>query len=188
MFERGKREDSTRPGFEPESGSASADSGRSDSTGQPREAAVIGRSIHINGDLRGEEDLRIEGDVNGTIQLRNNSLTIGKDGKIKADVYAKTVTVDGLMEGDIYGAERVTIRKNARVLGNITAPRVSLEDGARFKGSIEMDPEAIESALGKSHGAAKPAPTPTPTPTAAATAAMAPKPTAIPTAIPNVKN
>jgi len=110
--------------------------------------AVIGRSIRIDGDLQGEEDLRIEGDVNGTVRLHNNTLTIGSQGKIRADVYAKSVVVDGLMEGDLYSSERVAIHKNATVLGNITAPRVSLEDGARFKGSMEMDPEAVKAALG----------------------------------------
>ena len=128
-----------------------------------REAAVIGRSIQIEGNLRGEEDLRIEGDVNGTIQLQNHSLTIGKDGKIKADVHAKGITVDGNMDGDLFGTERVTIRKTARVTGNIVAPRVSLEDGARFKGSIEMDPEAVDAAVGKRSTPAKPATAVTPT-------------------------
>jgi cytoskeletal protein CcmA (bactofilin family) len=104
--------------------------------------------------------------------LKNNSLTIGKEGKIKADIYAKSITVDGLTEGDLFGAERVTIRKNARVLGNITAPRVSLEDGARFKGSIEMDPEAVEAALGKPQTAAKPLP-------ASSTATLGAKPAVV---------
>src|SRR5688572_12779711 len=76
-----------------------------------REAAVIGPSIHIDGDLRGEEDLLIEGEVNGTVQLKNNSLTIGPQGKIRADVYAHSIYVDGFMEGDLYGSERVAIRK-----------------------------------------------------------------------------
>lgn len=180
MFERGKKDDAGQ-GVGRESGGAPAPASRGDSSG-PREAAVIGRSIHIDGDLRGEEDLRIEGDVSGTIQLRNSSLTIGKDGKIKADVYAKAITVDGLVEGDLYGSERVIIRKNARVLGNITSPKVGLEDGARFKGSIEMDPEAIEAALGTSQGAAKPASAPAPASTAMG--AMAPKPAAV---VSNVK-
>jgi len=124
-----------------------------DSTYAPTQAhhqdvAVIGRSIRIDGDLQGEEDLRIEGDVNGTVRLHNNTLTIGSEGKIRADVYAKAVAIDGVMEGDLYGSERVSIRKNAKVIGNITSPRVSLEDGAQFKGSIEMDPEAVATALG----------------------------------------
>jgi cytoskeletal protein CcmA (bactofilin family) len=165
MFERGKKDEPGRaPGqrqgldAEPEPW---AESPRSEAPA--REAAVIGRSIQIDGNLRGEEDLRIEGDVNGTIQLNNHNLTIGKDGKIKADVYAKVITVDGNMDGDLFGSERVGIRKTARVTGNIVAPRVSLEDGARFKGSIEMDPEAVEAAVGKNKSQPKPAPAITPT-------------------------
>ena len=119
----------------------------------PREAAVIGPSIHIDGDLRGEEDLLIEGEVSGTVQLKNNSLTIGPQGKIRADVYAHSIYVDGFMEGDLYGSERVNIRKSAQVRGNITSPRVSLEDGAKFKGSIEMDPQAVQGALGAGRAA-----------------------------------
>jgi cytoskeletal protein CcmA (bactofilin family) len=113
-----------------------------------REAAVIGPSIHIDGDLRGEEDLIIEGEVSGTVQLKSNSLTIGPQGKVRADVYAHSVYVDGYLEGDLFGSERVSIRKSAQVRGNITSPRVSLEDGAKFKGSIEMDPQAVQAALG----------------------------------------
>lgn len=133
-----------------------------------REAAVIGPSIHIDGDVRGEEDLLIEGEVNGTVQLKNNSLTIGSQGKVRADVYAHSVYVDGYLEGDIYGSERVHIRKSAQIRGNVTSPRVSLEDGAKFKGSIEMDPQAAQSAAGRTGvkaplpAAAKPAPAPAP--------------------------
>jgi len=127
----------------------------------PREKAVIGPSIHIDGDLRGEEDLLIEGEVNGTVQLRNNSLTIGAQGKVRADVYAHSIYVEGLMEGDLYGTERVHIRKSAQVRGNVTSPRVSLEDGAKFKGSIEMDPQAVQNATASRNArptqAAKPA-------------------------------
>lgn len=113
------------------------------------DAAVIGRSIQIIGDLRGDEDLRIEGDVSGTVELRNSALTIGKEGKVEAGVYAKSIAVDGETKGDLYATERVAIHVNARVHGNIAAPRVSIEEGAHFKGSIEMDSAAIEKALGK---------------------------------------
>jgi cytoskeletal protein CcmA (bactofilin family) len=124
----------------------------------PRDKAVIGPSIHIDGDLRGEEDLLIEGEVNGTVQLRSNSLTIGAQGKVRADVYAHSIYVEGLMEGDLYGTERVHIRKSAQVRGNVTSPRVSLEDGAKFKGSIEMDPQAVQTATAsRSMGSARPA-------------------------------
>ncbi len=117
---------------------------------------MIGASIHIDGDVRGEEDLLIEGEVNGTVQLKNNSLTIGPQGKVRADVYAHSVYVDGYLEGDLYGSERVHIRKSAQVRGNVTSPRVSLEDGAKFKGSIEMDPQAVQ-ASSASRAAQKPA-------------------------------
>lgn len=123
------------------------------STGR-REAAVIGPSIHINGDLHGEEDLIIEGEVKGTVHLKNNSLTIGSQGKLTADVYAHSVFVDGYIEGDLYGSEQISIRKTAEMKGNITSPRVSLEDGARFKGSIEMDPEVSQNVFGKSQAGA----------------------------------
>lgn len=127
---------------------------RSPMTSRGGDAAVIGRSIQINGDLRGGEDLRIEGDVSGTVELRNNALTIGKEGKVKADVYAKSIAVDGETKGDLYATERVVIHVNARVQGNIIAPKVGIEEGAHFKGSIEMDPAAVENALGKSRSAA----------------------------------
>ncbi len=151
MFERSKKDGADKTGGSTQDYSSPAASTPASSpsytTGSGGETAVIGRSIQIDGDLRGEEDLRIEGDVNGTVQLRNNTLTIGSEGKIHANVYAKSVTIDGLMDGDVFGSERVSIRKNAQVRGNITAPRVSLEDGARFKGSIEMDSAAVEAAF-----------------------------------------
>ncbi len=132
------------------------DAGAARTAAPVREAAVIGPSIHIDGDLRGEEDLLIDGEVNGTVQLKNNSLTIGPQGKVRADVYAHSIYVDGYMEGDLYGSERVAIRKSAQVRGNVTSPRVSLEDGAKFKGSIEMDPQAVQASLGTNRSA-KPA-------------------------------
>lgn len=159
MFEINKKGSEKGPDTTPQradtGNSVRADSGAAPRrTDAPRDAAVIGPSIHIDGDLRGEEDLLIEGEVNGTVQLKNNSLTIGPQGKIRADVYAHSIYVDGFMEGDLYGSERVNIRKNAQVRGNITSPRVSLEDGAKFKGSIEMDPQAVQGALGTGRGAA----------------------------------
>ena len=118
-----------------------------------REAAVIGPSIHIDGTLKGEEDLLIEGRVTGTVQLQDHSLTIGAKGQVDADLYAHNVIVEGAVEGDLYGVERVAIRSSARVRGNVTAPRVSLEDGAAFKGAIEMDPDAVAAAMGRPSGA-----------------------------------
>lgn len=143
-----KREDSMARDEHVSTGSSFAESVKRTSGGT-REAAVIGPSIRIDGDLRGEEDLRIEGEVKGTVQLKGNSLVIGSEGRVRATVYAHSIEVEGLVEGDLYGLERVNVRKSARVKGNITSPRVSLEDGAQFKGSIEMDGQAVEAALGK---------------------------------------
>lgn len=162
MFERNKKEGMDKSGAAtPQSNIedilVGSDPVRAPSPSKPASThvAVIGRSIRIDGDLRGEEDLKIDGDVNGTVQLRSNTLTIGEEGKISANVYAKAVTIDGCMDGDVFGFERVSIRKNAQVNGNITAPRVSLEDGAKFKGSIEMDPAAVEAAFGANSGASR---------------------------------
>jgi cytoskeletal protein CcmA (bactofilin family) len=143
MFEIGKK-GAPEAAPRPESSPARTESSppRSGGAMSSREAAVIGPSIHIEGDVRGEEDLLIEGQVSGTVQLKNNSLTIGPNGKVHADVYAHSINVDGHLEGDLYASERVNIRKSATVRGNITSPRVSLEDGAKFKGAIEMDPQA----------------------------------------------
>lgn len=151
MFERVKRGDDTieSPDSTRTEPDKSFGSLRSKVTGRSGEVAVIGSSIQINGDLRGDEDLRIEGNVSGTVELRNNSLTIGKEGKVKAGVYAKSIAVDGETQGDLYATDRVSVHVNARVQGNIIAPKVSIEEGAHFKGSIEMDPAAIEKALGK---------------------------------------
>lgn len=169
MFEFGKKggpegsgDDSTPEVTRREASTISSAAPRPQSaagSGARREAAIIGPSIQLDGDLRGQEDLLIEGEVNGTVQLRSNSLTIGSQGKIRADVYAKEIHVDGLVEGDLFGAERVIVRKSAQVRGNITSPRVTLEEGARFKGSVEMDSAAVEAALGKNRSAS-PAPPP----------------------------
>jgi len=107
--------------------------------------ATIGPSIYIKGDLTGEEDLVIQGRVEGTINLKQNNLTVGQEGDINANIYARTVTVEGTLKGDIYGEEKVVIKKSGNVNGNVSSPRVSLEDGARFKGSMDMDYRKTES-------------------------------------------
>jgi cytoskeletal protein CcmA (bactofilin family) len=177
MFEIGKK-GTPDAGPRPDAGPARTESSppRS-SAASSREAAVIGPSIHIDGDVRGEEDLLIEGEVSGTVQLKNNSLTIGPQGKVRADVYAHSIYVDGYLEGDLYGSERVNVRKSATVRGNITSPRVSLEDGAKFKGAIEMDPQAAQNGVGGRPAQPKAAP-PQPQPQMAKPVAQPPKPDA----------
>ena len=103
-------------------------------------SAVIGTKIEIKGDIVGDENLIIEGKVNGTVEVRSKDLTIGQSGQVNANVTARIVKVDGTIKGDITGVEMVTISKTGKVQGNIVAPRVTLEDGAKFKGSIDMDP------------------------------------------------
>ncbi|MCA8967399.1 MAG: polymer-forming cytoskeletal protein [Planctomycetes bacterium] len=113
-----------------------------------RDAATIGPSIHINGDLSGEEDLVVQGRVEGTITLKQNTLRVGKEGHVSATVRARVIDVEGRVEGDMNGEEQVVLHKSAQVTGNISAPRVTLEDGCRFKGSIDMD--NVDAQAGKS--------------------------------------
>jgi cytoskeletal protein CcmA (bactofilin family) len=151
MFERVKKGDDAVDSQDSNKSESEISFGtlRSKVTGRSTDVAVIGSSIHINGDLRGDEDLRIEGNVSGTVELKNSVLTIGREGRVKAGVFAKSIAVDGETKGDLYATERVSIHVNARVQGNIYAPKVSIEEGAHFKGSIEMDPAAVNKALGK---------------------------------------
>ena len=101
---------------------------------------MIGPSIRIKGEVSGEEDLLIQGRVEGTISLKAHEVSVGESGQVFADILAKTIRVDGKVQGDITAMENVVISKLGNVRGNITAPRVLLEDGAVFKGSIDMDP------------------------------------------------
>jgi cytoskeletal protein CcmA (bactofilin family) len=105
-----------------------------------RERPVIGSTISIKGDLTGEEDLLIEGRMEGKIELRHHRVTIGKSGKITGDIYGKVITVEGAVEGNLYGEEQLIVRQSATIRGNIVSPRVVLEDGCNFSGSIDMGP------------------------------------------------
>ena len=104
-------------------------------------AATIGPSIQISGDVTGNEDLRIDGRVEGTVSLSDNALTVGKEGQINAAVNARAIFVEGKVEGDLKGDVQVVVHGSGNVRGNIAAPRVTLEDGCKFKGSIDMDGE-----------------------------------------------
>src|SRR5438045_8025221 len=98
----------------------------------------IGKSVVIKGELNGSEDLTIEGHVEGTIQLREHVLTIGPNGKIKAQVFAKSVIVLGEVTGNVTASEKVDIRDNGSVDGDIISPRVAIAEGAHFRGSVDM--------------------------------------------------
>jgi cytoskeletal protein CcmA (bactofilin family) len=106
--------------------------------------AHIGRSVVIKGELSGSEDLYVDGTVEGTIQLVSNSLVIGPNGHVHADVNAKSVIVQGELEGNIRASERAELRKSAVIVGDIVTQRIAIEDGAYFKGKVEIQKEVIQ--------------------------------------------
>src|SRR6188472_1949714 len=106
--------------------------------GQERSTVNIGKSVVIKGELNGSEDLTIEGQVEGKIELRQNVLTIGSNARIKAQVFAKSVIILGEVTGNVSASEKVDIRDNGSVDGDIAAPRVAIAEGAHFRGSIDM--------------------------------------------------
>lgn len=119
-------------------------------------SATIGPSIGVKGDLTGEEDLMIEGQFDGKIELRQNGVTVGKSGRVRADIYGRTISVEGDVEGNLFAEEQIVVRQSGRVLGNLTAPRVSLEDGAKFKGSIDMEPKSAKARAADTPAVARP--------------------------------
>ena len=105
---------------------------------------LIGSSTSIKGDLAGEEDLKVNGQFEGTIALKKSHVTIGKSGRLEADVYGKTITIEGRVQGNLFGEEKIILRQSGRVRGNMLAPRVHVEDGAKFQGNVDMDSEDEE--------------------------------------------
>lgn len=106
------------------------------------ELAHIGKSVFIKGELSGSEDLYVDGEVEGTIELRGHSLTVGPHGRVRAHVHARNVVVQGKVNGNIAASERVDLRASANVTGDITTARIAVEDGAFFKGGIDVQREA----------------------------------------------
>ncbi|MEE9219691.1 MAG: polymer-forming cytoskeletal protein [Acidobacteriota bacterium] len=99
----------------------------------------IGPSIFIKGELSGDEDLTIEGKVEGKIELKNHNLTIGPKGKIQANVSANAVTIKGDVQGNVFAREKVEILNSGRLTGDICSPRIVISDGAHFRGSVDME-------------------------------------------------
>ena len=160
-----KREEPVRP-------AASATGSSQDTRGESSEAARrsgrvaeslgrdvvnIGKSVVIKGELSGSEDLTIEGQVDGKIELRQHVLTIGPHGRIKAQVFAKSVIVMGEVNGNIAATEKINIRENGSVDGDVTAPRVAISEGARFRGSIDMQQSKTSTAPSEVKNVVKPA-------------------------------
>jgi cytoskeletal protein CcmA (bactofilin family) len=141
MFERKNskadvREEPPKAAAEPAAPATSSSPAPHTSTRGNR--AMIGSKVKVNGDIISGEDLLVEGEVNGTITLAENELVVGTSGRVQANITAKTIRIEGEVKGDIDGSERVIICASGDVQGNVTAPRVILEDGGRFKGNIDM--------------------------------------------------
>lgn len=102
-------------------------------------SSVLGPTLRFRGELSAQEDLVVQGSVEGSI-THTQSLTIGADGSMKGDIRARVIVIDGKVDGDLYATESVSIRATARVKGNLFAPRVAIMDGAFFQGQIEMQP------------------------------------------------
>ena len=110
-------------------------------TPKTEQLALIGKSVSIKGDVTGSEDLYIDGQVDGTIELHGNNLTIGPNGKVHANVNAKGVVIHGKMEGNIRATGRTALGKSAVTVGDIVTQHISIEDGAYFKGKVEIQRE-----------------------------------------------
>lgn len=150
-------------GHEPQRTSVPAPNATRAPSGEPKmnqaanaRPATLGPSISISGSLSGNEDLIIEGAVEGEVMVRDHMVTISQTGRVKADVYGRSICVEGEVKGNLVADEQVVIRKSGRVRGNVTAPKVNLENGAKFKGSIDMQP--VASASAKTESAKKPRP------------------------------
>ena len=109
-----------------------------------RSTAWLGPSLYVKGDLTGREDLLIDGGLEGMIQLNEYKLTVGMAAKLKADISAREVVVYGCVQGNVHGTERIEIKKGGSVIGDLRTAQVMIDDGADFKGSIEIDKSATE--------------------------------------------
>lgn len=103
-----------------------------------KERAVIGSAIVIHGEVKGGQDLLVNGRIEGKLSLANHSVTVGREGRIKADMFAKLISIEGDVEGTIQCEEKIVLRGTGSVRGNLIAPQVVLEEGCRFKGGIDM--------------------------------------------------
>jgi cytoskeletal protein CcmA (bactofilin family) len=104
--------------------------------------ARLGASLHVKGEISGNEDLHIDGSVEGLIQLEDRKLTVGASAKLAADVVAREVVVYGSVKGNLRARDRIEIKKDGSVVGDLTTARIMIEDGAYFKGAIEIDRQA----------------------------------------------
>jgi len=133
-----KDDSSTQPPSPPKQGDAMAYQNPSQERAGGSEMATIGRSITINGEVTGDEDLLIQGKVEGSIELKQQSITVGQEGRVTASITGRVIVVEGQVEGDLKAEEQIILKASAKVQGDITSPRVVLEDGAVFSGGVDM--------------------------------------------------
>ncbi len=145
-----KKEETPQPGSNPPAanpkpaaasweGSMSTDAMRPLTATSDRSTARLGASLHIKGEISGNEDLTIDGSVEGLVQLADRKLTVGASAKVTADVVAREVVVYGSVKGNLRARDRIEIKKDGSVVGDLTTARIMIEDGAYFKGAIEID-------------------------------------------------
>ena len=123
-----------------------------------RASARLGSSLHVKGEISGSEDLTIDGSVEGLIQLDDRKLTVGATAKVTADIIAREVVVYGSVKGNLRAKDRIEIKKDGSVNGDLTTARIMIEDGAYFKGSIEIDKSSEKESSGHSAFAKSSAP------------------------------
>jgi cytoskeletal protein CcmA (bactofilin family) len=111
-----------------------------------RNSARLGSSLQIKGQITGTEDLQIDGIVEGSISLRGHELTVGSTAQLKSEINAREVVVYGKVIGNLHARDRVDVKKDGSVVGDISTARISIEDGAQFKGRIEIDPSKSQAA------------------------------------------
>jgi cytoskeletal protein CcmA (bactofilin family) len=124
-------------------------------------SATIGKAVRINGQINSKEDLYVDGDVEGTLEAPDHKLTIGPNGTVHATVKAREVVVLGSITGNVEAADRIEIRKDAKLVGDIRTARIIIEDGAYFKGSIDIvkpEPAKVAAQRPQPQGAPTPAP------------------------------
>jgi cytoskeletal protein CcmA (bactofilin family) len=127
-----------------------------------RATARLGSSLHVKGEISGNEDLLIDGSVEGLIQLDERKLTVGATAKVTADIIAREVVVYGTVKGNLRAKDRIEIKKDGSVNGDLTTARIMIEDGAYFKGSIEIDKSAEKESGGNAFARSSSSPAGTP--------------------------
>ena len=108
---------------------------------QNNQLANIGKSVMIKGEISGSEDLYIDGSIEGTIDLRDHSLTVGPNGKVKASIIAKAIVIQGKVDGSVSASDRLDLRKSAVVTGDVSTQRIAIEEGAFLKGKVDIQKE-----------------------------------------------